>query len=351
MSAVKRKETSVLDTEDEESVNSKYFKDSKSDTKEKIASEPNKTCKSHMPAAEENTARRKRGAGNNDNEEESVLSKHQKNDGESRITTAVLGEQQTESKTTELKPDVRTNDSDENVKSKYFKNSGNNDGETPLDSASDKTNRDTSQEPHLQVPAAENKTIKLKRVIPTNAENDKTERHNSDEHKAETSNTRVKDKSGKQKRMSLPKNSENDITESHTLELNTAKRNIRKLSRVDFRKNGIHQARYLLGKIINRHTKEGVTLRGRIVETEAYLGVVDKACHTYGDKRTERTQAMYMVEGTAYVYSIYGNQFCLNISSSDLGGATLIRGLEPLEGIFLFMHSPYMFIYLFYFFK
>lgn len=81
---------------------------------------------------------------------------------------------------------------------------------------------------------------------------------------------------------------------------------------------------------------ETIKQSGRIVETEAYLGVDDKACHAYGDKRTERTRAMYMEEGTAYVYQIYGMYNCLNISSSELGGAVLIRALDPVEGIRLF---------------
>ncbi|XP_066933806.1 putative 3-methyladenine DNA glycosylase isoform X1 [Clytia hemisphaerica] len=104
------------------------------------------------------------------------------------------------------------------------------------------------------------------------------------------------------------------------------------LKRTDFEKDGLQQAKYLLGKIINV-CHEGSFMRGRIVETEAYLGVNDKACHAYGEKRTERTEAMYMTEGTSYVYSIYGMYNCLNISSSSYGGATLIRALEPLEGI------------------
>ena len=85
---------------------------------------------------------------------------------------------------------------------------------------------------------------------------------------------------------------------------------------------------------------ETIYQSGRIVETEAYLGVDDRACHAYGDKRTERTRAMYMTEGTSYVYQIYGMYNCLNISSSDFGGAVLIRALEPVEGIRMLYFVP-----------
>lgn len=72
---------------------------------------------------------------------------------------------------------------------------------------------------------------------------------------------------------------------------------------------------------------------GRIVETEAYLGGEDKAAHSYGGKKTERNQAMYMPPGTAYVYSVYGTHHCFNISSRGPGAAVLIRALEPLGGL------------------
>lgn len=90
--------------------------------------------------------------------------------------------------------------------------------------------------------------------------------------------------------------------------------------------------RALIGKRIFRVLDDGEVLSGRIVETEGYLGETDPACHSYGGKRTTRTEAMYMLPGTSYVYYIYGMYFCLNISSKDIGGAVLIRALEPVDG-------------------
>ena len=92
-------------------------------------------------------------------------------------------------------------------------------------------------------------------------------------------------------------------------------------------------AQRLLGSILTRRLPSGDVCRGRIVETEAYLGGQDKAAHSYNGKMTERNMAMFMQPGTAYVYSIYGMHCCFNISSAGEGTAVLIRALEPLEGV------------------
>eukprot|EP00795_Rhopilema_esculentum_P009329 gene9329-17030_t len=105
-----------------------------------------------------------------------------------------------------------------------------------------------------------------------------------------------------------------------------------RLSVTNYTKNGLELAKYLLGKIIFRRLDTGEIISARIVETEAYLGEVDKACHSFGGKRTDRTEPMYMAPGTAYIYFIYGMYYCLNISSQDVGGCVLIRALEPLTG-------------------
>jgi DNA-3-methyladenine glycosylase len=91
----------------------------------------------------------------------------------------------------------------------------------------------------------------------------------------------------------------------------------------------------LIGKIIYRKLPSGVVLRARIVETEAYKGPEDKACHAYNNKRTERTKAFFLDAGHAYTYTIYGNNCCFNITAAeiDVPEATLIRSVEPMEGI------------------
>ncbi len=92
-------------------------------------------------------------------------------------------------------------------------------------------------------------------------------------------------------------------------------------------------AKDLLGKILVRKYK-GKEYRARIVETEAYLGIKDKACHSFGDKKTPRTASMYLEGGHAYIYLIYGMYHCLNVvtRSTKHPEAVLIRAAEPLIG-------------------
>ena len=93
-------------------------------------------------------------------------------------------------------------------------------------------------------------------------------------------------------------------------------------------------ARDLLGKVLITRFPEGLSA-GRIVETEAYNGVVDKASHAYGGRRTRRTEVMFGEAGTAYVYLCYGIHHLFNVVTNrkDVPHAVLIRALEPLEGI------------------
>ena len=86
-------------------------------------------------------------------------------------------------------------------------------------------------------------------------------------------------------------------------------------------------ARDLLGKLLVRVTADGVAAL-RITEVEAYLGVDDPACHTFGGRRTPRTETMWGEAGRAYVYLIYGLHHCFNVVTVGEGvpEAVLIRG-------------------------
>ncbi|MFY9561628.1 MAG: DNA-3-methyladenine glycosylase [Terriglobales bacterium] len=92
-------------------------------------------------------------------------------------------------------------------------------------------------------------------------------------------------------------------------------------------------ARALLGKLLIRKTRRGV-LAGRIVETEAYLGKDDAAAHSFVGKTT-RNAVLFGPPGYAYVYFIYGNHYCLNVSCLPDGvpGGVLFRAMEPVAGI------------------
>ena len=106
-----------------------------------------------------------------------------------------------------------------------------------------------------------------------------------------------------------------------------------KLSRDFYDRDTVQTARALLGKYLVRRW-HGLWLAGRITETEAYVGAVDKACHAYGGRRTPRTETLYAPPGTAYIYLIYGMYHCLNVVTEAEGAAAavLIRGGEIVYG-------------------
>jgi DNA-3-methyladenine glycosylase len=104
------------------------------------------------------------------------------------------------------------------------------------------------------------------------------------------------------------------------------------------RPDPVQIARELLGKVLVT-TFDGELTSGRIVETEAYAGVIDRASHAYGDRRTVRTEIMYGGPGRAYVYLCYGIHHLFNVVTNRKGipHAVLIRSLEPLRGIELML--------------
>jgi DNA-3-methyladenine glycosylase len=112
---------------------------------------------------------------------------------------------------------------------------------------------------------------------------------------------------------------------------------IRPLPRIFFSRDPRRVARELLGKVLVR---DAPPLTARIVEVEAYLGTNDPAAHSAAGK-TARNAVMFGPPGHAYVYFIYGNHYCLNVSCEPDGkpGGVLFRAVEPLTGVEAMAHA------------
>lgn len=100
------------------------------------------------------------------------------------------------------------------------------------------------------------------------------------------------------------------------------------------REDVLQVAKDLLGKVLVTQLNGEIT-SGRIVETEAYAGIIDKASHAWNGRRTNRTEIMYSKGGTAYVYLCYGIHHLFNVVTNkvDVPHAILIRAVEPLKGV------------------
>lgn len=100
------------------------------------------------------------------------------------------------------------------------------------------------------------------------------------------------------------------------------------------RVNVLRIAKELLGKVVVTRWS-GIETSGRIVEVEAYKGIIDKAAHSFGGRRTSRNEVMYAEGGVAYVFLCYGIHHLFNVvtNGKETPHAILIRGVHPLNGI------------------
>jgi DNA-3-methyladenine glycosylase len=107
---------------------------------------------------------------------------------------------------------------------------------------------------------------------------------------------------------------------------------LRRIRRAELPSDPVELARFLIGTFLVLEGDEG-RVSGRIVETEAYL-VGDAAAHSFNGP-TKRNRSLFLEHGHAYVYFVYGNWYCMNVSAEaeGIGAGVLLRALEPIEGI------------------
>ena len=108
------------------------------------------------------------------------------------------------------------------------------------------------------------------------------------------------------------------------------------LPREFYARSVLQVAKACIGQLLVHETKQGVTV-GRIVETEAYRGPQDRAAHSFGGRRTARTEVMFGPPGHAYVFFVYGMHYQFNIVTTrvDAPHAVLVRAVEPVSGVAL----------------
>jgi DNA-3-methyladenine glycosylase len=101
------------------------------------------------------------------------------------------------------------------------------------------------------------------------------------------------------------------------------------------RKDTVRVTKDLLGKLLVVPAPDGTRVSGMIVEAEAYLGIEDKAAHSYGGRRTARNEITYAEGGHVYVFFVYGMYYQLNLVTGPAEHAhvVLVRAIEPVEGI------------------
>lgn len=101
------------------------------------------------------------------------------------------------------------------------------------------------------------------------------------------------------------------------------------------REDTLQVSRDLLGKLLVVPSESGKRISGMIVETEAYMGGIDRAAHSFGGRRTARNEVTYAAGGRVYVFFIYGMYYQLNFVTGpvDHPHVVLIRGIEPVDGV------------------
>lgn len=114
------------------------------------------------------------------------------------------------------------------------------------------------------------------------------------------------------------------------------------LDREFYNRDSLVVAKELLGKVLVREIN-GQKISVKIVESEAYMGITDRAAHSYGGRRTSRVEVMYGGPGFSYVFLVYGMYYCFNIVTREAGNpqAVLIRAAEPIEGFDLMAQNRF----------
>ena len=107
-----------------------------------------------------------------------------------------------------------------------------------------------------------------------------------------------------------------------------------KLEKSFYERDTLTVYKELLSCVLVHVTPQGTT-KGRIVETEAYLGPEDKGAHSYGGRHTPRMDPLYETGGFAYIYQLHGYNYCINVvtQKEDMPQAVLLRAVEPLKGL------------------
>lgn len=112
---------------------------------------------------------------------------------------------------------------------------------------------------------------------------------------------------------------------------------VKRAGRAFFSTDPTTLARELIGATLHRRLEDGGVASGVIVETEAYLGALDRCCHSFGNRRTAKNNSMFLLPGTAYLYFTYGMHHCFNVVCGTIADpeepvAVLVRALLPASG-------------------